>query len=46
MGKRYAMTDDHVVDYAVEIPVAKAQFKAHKARLKKARERAEKRAGK
>lgn len=46
MGKRYAMTDDHVVDYAVEIPVAKEQFKAHKARLKKARERADKRAGK
>jgi hypothetical protein len=46
MGKKYGLVDERTPDYATEIPVAKEQFKAHKARLKKARERAEKRAGK
>lgn len=43
MGKRYAMTDEREPNYAAEIPVARKQFKAHKARLKRAREREERR---
>lgn len=44
MGKRYVMADDHKVDYAAEIPIARQQYKAHKAELKYKRELAEKRA--
>ena len=43
MGKKYALTDDHPVDYQTEIPVAREQYKAHRERLRKQREREERR---
>jgi transcriptional regulator with XRE-family HTH domain len=44
LGKRYALADDHKVDYAKELPQAKEEYKAHKEKLRKAREREERRA--
>jgi transcriptional regulator with XRE-family HTH domain len=43
MGKEYALRDKREVDYKAEIPVAREQYKAHKERLRKQREAAEKR---
>ena len=43
MGASYKLTQDETPDYKSEIPVAREQFKAHKERLKKAREREERR---
>jgi transcriptional regulator with XRE-family HTH domain len=39
LGKRYALSDDHKVDYAKELPLAKQQYAAHKEKLRLQRER-------
>jgi hypothetical protein len=45
MGKEYGLRDIRTPDYAKEIPVAKEEFKAHKEKLKRARDRATKKNG-
>jgi transcriptional regulator with XRE-family HTH domain len=41
MGQEYGLRPIREVDYKAEIPVAREEFKAHKERLRKAREREE-----
>jgi transcriptional regulator with XRE-family HTH domain len=41
MGFEYGLHREQAPDYATELPLAREQFKAHKARLKKLREREE-----
>jgi transcriptional regulator with XRE-family HTH domain len=37
MGKKYALTDDHPVDYKAEIPKAREEYRAYKETLRKRR---------
>jgi len=46
MGYKYGLQRDDAPDYAKEIPKARDQWRAHKERLKRARDRASKRNGK
>jgi transcriptional regulator with XRE-family HTH domain len=45
MGQEYGLRPIREVDYAKEVPIAREEFKAHKERLKRARERAAKKNG-
>lgn len=39
MGKEYGLVDIRTPDYAQELPIAREQYRAHKAALQKKRER-------